>query len=309
MPKRTREENLSTIVDDLCGQFNGDATWIRRDAARAALPSRDVVLGLVEDLRSVLFPGYFGTSELSAETLKYHVGSRLDRVLGILREQIRRGLCFVCPEETLSGCADCDTRALGITYEFIKQLPEVKAKLSKDVGAAFHGDPAATSADEAVFCYPGLAAITNYRLAHELYKLNVPLIPRIITEQAHSATGVDIHPGARIGEEFFIDHGTGVVIGETCVIGNRVRIYQGVTLGAKSLSMDDAGNPVKGIERHPMVEDDVVIYSGATILGRVCIGAGSVIGGNVWLTRSVPKGSRITQAQLRQDRFEGGGGI
>ena len=168
---------------------------------------------------------------------------------------------------------------------------------------------AAYSPDETIFCYPGVLAITNYRLAHELLVLGVPLIPRMITEHAHSITGIDIHPGASIGESFFIDHGTGVVIGETCIIGNRVRIYQGVTLGAKSFPLDEEGKPVKGIERHPVVEDDVVIYSGATILGRVVIGRGSVIGGNVWLTRSVPPYSRITQVQARQEIFEGGAGI
>ena len=159
------------------------------------------------------------------------------------------------------------------------------------------------------FCYPGILAITNYRLAHELHVLGVPLIPRIITEHAHSTTGIDIHPGAKIGEFFFIDHGTGVVIGETAVIGKRVRLYQGVTLGAKSFALDDQGHLVKGIPRHPQVEDDVIIYAGATILGRVTIGAGSSIGGNVWLTRSVPPGSRITQAQVQEERFTEGGGI
>jgi serine O-acetyltransferase len=177
------------------------------------------------------------------------------------------------------------------------------------VRAAFEGDPAATSAAEAIFCYPGVLAITNYRIAHELSLLEVPLIPRMITEHAHSITGIDIHPGATIGESFFIDHGTGVVIGETCIIGDRVRIYQGVTLGAKSFPLDESGNPIKGIERHPILEDDVIIYSGATILGRVVIGRGSVIGGNVWLTRSVPSCSRVMQVKPRQEVFECGAGI
>ncbi|MBW2263326.1 MAG: serine acetyltransferase, partial [Deltaproteobacteria bacterium] len=184
-----------------------------------------------------------------------------------------------------------------------------RSLLATDVRAAFEGDPAATSKDEAIFCYPGLVAITNYRLAHALFDLEVPLIPRMITEQAHSSTGIDIHPGASIGKSFFIDHGTGVVVGETCRIGRRVRIYQGVTLGAKSLPLDEDGNPVKGVDRHPIVEDDVIIYSGATILGKVVIGRGSVIGGNVWVTRDVAPGSRITQAQARQDLFKEGAGI
>ena len=167
--------------------------------------------------------------------------------------------------------------------------------LASDVEAAYEGDPALHTRDEAIFCYPGIFAITNQRIAHELHVLGVPLIPRIITEYAHTITGIDIHPGARIGERFFIDHGTGVVIGETSVIGNRVRLYQGVTLGAKSFPLDEHGNPIKGIDRHPIVEDDVVIYSGATILGRIVIGKGSTIGGNVWLTHAVPPGSKVTQ--------------
>lgn len=181
--------------------------------------------------------------------------------------------------------------------------------LGSDARAAYEGDPAATSADEAIFCYPGITAITHQRLAHELYELGVPLIPRIITELAHSATGIDIHPGARIGGSFFIDHGTGVVIGETCIIGERVRLYQGVTLGAKSFPTDERGRPIKGRPRHPIVENDVTIYAGATILGRITIGRGSSIGGNVWLTRAVPPGSSITQGPARDDTFEGGSGI
>jgi serine O-acetyltransferase len=168
-----------------------------------------------------------------------------------------------------------------------------------DVRAAYEGDPAATSTDETIFCYPGILAITNQRVAHELYRLAVPLLPRMLTEQAHSATGIDIHPGATIGERFFIDHGTGVVIGETSMIGNNVRLYQGVTLGAKSFPLDEQGNPIKGIPRHPIVEDDVVIYAGATVLGRITVGRGSVIGGNVWVTESVPPGSKLSQASAR----------
>ena len=181
--------------------------------------------------------------------------------------------------------------------------------MSTDVDAAYEGDPAANSGDEAILCYPGILAMTSYRLAHELYLLKVPLLPRIIAEHAHSITGIDIHPGATIDEKFFIDHGTGIVIGETCVIGRRVRIYQGVTLGAKSFPLDTDGNPVKGIPRHPIVEDDVIIYGGATILGRITIGKGSVIGGNVWLTHSVPAGSKVTQAKVREEAFSQGGGI
>jgi serine O-acetyltransferase len=198
-----------------------------------------VLIGMVEDLRSVLFPGYFGTSELSAQSLQFHLGATLDRVLRTLQEQIRRGLCFVCPQDTPYRCSECEDESTDITHTFLSRLPHIRALLSTDVAAAYEGDPAATSAGEAIFCYPGIQAIANYRLAHELYLLEVPLIPRIITEHAHSITGIDIHPGATIGEKFFIDHGTGVVIGETCEIGDRVRIYQGVTLGAKSLPLDE----------------------------------------------------------------------
>jgi serine O-acetyltransferase len=215
-------------------------------------------------------------------------------VLGTLQEQIKRGLCFVCEHDGGPECPDCLDKAAVITKEFLDRLPRIQHILATDVQAAYLGDPAATSTDETIFCYPGILAVTYYRLAHELYSLGVPLIPRIITEHAHSLTGIDIHPGASIGERFFIDHGTGVVIGETCIIGRKVRIYQGVTLGAKSFPLDEQGHPIKGIERHPIVEDEVVIYSGATILGRVTIGRRSVIGGNVWITRDIPPGSTVT---------------
>ncbi|MFH1748278.1 MAG: serine O-acetyltransferase EpsC [Planctomycetota bacterium] len=276
---------------------------------RRPLPSRDVVIEIVEALRAVLFPGYFGTSELTADNMAFHLGSTLDRIQRGLEEQIRRGLCFACDNLGANPRDDCDARARDITKQFLARLPAIRQKLKSDVQASYEGDPAATCPDEAIFCYPGVSAITNYRLAHELYLLGVPLIPRIVTEHAHSITGIDIHPGATIGESFFIDHGTGVVIGETCVIGNRVRLYQGVTLGAKSFPLDKDGKPIKGIKRHPHVEDDVIIYSEATILGPVTVGCGSVIGGNVWLVRDVLPGSRITQAQARQDLFEGGDGI
>ena len=300
---------FSDVVQELCRSVNGERKAVLRGPRRQPLPSRDVVASIGEELRSALFPGYFGTSELSPESMHFHVGSTLDRVLRLLKEQVRRGLCFACPQDTPERCAECESRALAITQKFYQRLPEIQRMLSTDVAAAYEGDPAATSPDETVFCYPGLMAITNYRLAHELHRLEIPLIPRIITEQAHSLTGIDIHPGATIGEAFFIDHGTGVVVGETCNIGKRVRIYQGVTLGAKSFPLDDEGNPVKGVPRHPIVEDDVIIYSGATILGRVTLGRGAVIGGNVWLTRTIAPGTRISQAESRQDRFESGSGI
>jgi len=310
-PKKTQayaspdNGQFASLVDAIC-QAVGNVDRPTGDCARKRpFPSRDDVVVIVEALRSVMFPGHFGASELTADNMSFHIGSTLDRVQRDLKEQIARGFCFSCQDED----ADCDVRAETVTQRFLEQLPAVRRMLATDVMAAYEGDPAATSPDEAIFCYPGLLAIIDYRLAHELHALGVPLIPRIITEHAHSITGIDIHPGAVIGEKFFIDHGTGVVIGETSVIGERVRLYQGVTLGAKSFPLDEQGNPIKGIDRHPVVEDDVIIYSEATILGRVTIGAGSVIGGDVWLTRSVPPGSQISQAQTRQDLYHSGTGI
>ncbi len=273
------------------------------------LPQRNIIMDMIEALRAVLFPGYFGTSELTADNMAFHIGSALDHVRRELEQQIRRGLCFSCDNPGTEPRDDCDSRAATITCEFLQRLPAVKRLLASDVQAAYEGDPAATCPAETVLCYPGLLAITNYRLAHELHLLGVPLIPRIITEHAHGATGIDIHPGATIDESFFIDHGTGVVIGETCVIGKRVRLYQGVTLGAKSFPLDEDGKPIKGIKRHPHVEDDVIVYSEATILGPLTIGHGSIIGGNVWLVHDVPPGSHITQARAHEAAFDNGGGI
>jgi serine O-acetyltransferase len=225
----------------------------------------------------------------------FHVGAILDHIAIHLKEQVRRGFCFSCNGE--GDLEQCNLRAENITRLFLDRIPDVMLLLGEDVQAAFEGDPAAKSPGETIFCYPGIFAVTNHRIAHELFKLGVPVIPRIISENAHSVTGIDIHPGARIGRHFFIDHGTGVVIGETAILGDRVRIYQGVTLGAKSFPLDEKGIPVKGIDRHPIIEDDVVIYAGATILGRITVGARSVIGGNVWLTQSVPPDSSISQGR------------
>ena len=302
-----KETDLAQVVSSLCATTHGLSRAKRNLECQTALPSRDALINMVEDLRSVLFPGYFGTSEVTSENMAFYVGATLDKVLRTMQEQVKRGYCFACTRDTTNP--DCEERSLTTTKTFMARLPEVRRLLATDVQAAYEGDPAATSPDEAIFCYPGMLAITSYRLAHELHQLEVPLLPRIITEHAHSITGVDIHPGATIGEYFFIDHATGVVIGETTEIGKRVRIYQGVTLGAKSFPMDAEGNPIKGIPRHPLVEDDVIIYGGATILGRVTIGKGSVIGGNVWLTRSVPPGSRVTQARPNEESFESGAGI
>ena len=279
------DENLSAVVEQLCSAqhiFDGP-----KSVCYEGLPSREVLRGLVERLRSVLFPGFFGPSEITGRSVEYHVGSTLDGVVRTLQQQIQRGFCFICCEG--ASCADCEQQSLEKTHAFLTRLPEVHRLLMTDVQAHYEGDPAATSPAEAVFCYPGLVAITNYRIAHELQLLEVPLIPRMITEQAHSITGIDIHPGAAIGENFFIDHGTGVVIGETTVIGNNVKIYHGVTLGARSVVKEEANK-----KRHPTIEDGVTIYPGATILGgETVIGKGSIIGGNVWLLSSVPPYSKV----------------
>jgi len=300
---------LEQLVSELSVPCTPAMAGVLKGPRREPLPSRDAIFEIVTELRSVMFPGYWGTAELSADSMAFHIGSTLDRVQRLLQEQVRRGFCFICAQDGSGTCEDCAARALGHTREFLERLPAVKHMLTLDAAATYDGDPAANSADEAVFCYPGLLAITNYRLAHELWNLGVPLIPRMITEQAHSITGIDIHPGATIGKRFFIDHGTGVVIGETSIIGHRVKLYQGVTLGAKRIPMDDQGKPVKGVARHPIVADDVVIYGGATILGRIRIGEGAVVGGNVWLTHDVAPGGRVTQAKVQYDDFESGGGI
>jgi serine O-acetyltransferase len=264
------------------------------------LPSRSSCHNIMQQLRSILFPGYFHLAEFSDEGIGFHVGAILDLISINLREQVQRGVCFGCVDRgTERACGD---RAETITRKFLDRLPDVMKLLGDDVQAAYEGDPAAKSPGETILCYPGVYAITNHRVAHELYALNVPVIPRIISEDAHSATGIDIHPGARIGKKFFIDHGTGVVIGETCIIGDRVRIYQGVTLGAKSFPLDENGNPMKGIDRHPVIEDDVIIYAGATILGRITIGKRSVIGGNTWVTENVAPDSSISQGREPKSR-------
>jgi len=303
----TRIWDLAQIVDDLAAA-NADLLPRRRAAGRHLLPSRQSLEGIIADLRAVLFPAHFGATDLTESGLRNYLGHRLDAALFKLQEQVRRGLLFLAaPADADVGASE--RRAVEVTQEFAWRLPSIRTLLGSDARAAFEGDPAATSPDEAVFCYPGITAVTHHRIAHELHELGVPLIPRIISELAHGATGIDIHPGARIGGSFFIDHGTGVVIGETSIIGKRVRLYQGVTLGAKSFPTDVHGRAIKGRPRHPIVEDDVTIYAGATILGRITIGRGSSIGGNVWLTRAVPPGSRISQAQVRDDLFDGGSGI
>lgn len=263
------------------------------------LPSRKELQVILDGLNGVLFPNRLGRPDLTEEGIDYFVGFTLDRVLHELFKQIRRELQFISGGEGIDEAAH--QKAIEITRLFNAQLPAIRALIDSDIQAAYEGDPAARTPDEVLVCYPGLMAVIYQRLAHVLYKNGAPLVARMMTELAHSATGIDIHPGAEIGESFFIDHGTGVVIGETTVIGRNVRLYQAVTLGAKRFEKAVDGSLVKGNLRHPIVEDDVVIYAGATILGRVIIGKGSIIGGNVWLTHSVESYSVITQASERSE--------
>lgn len=260
------------------------------------LPSGKSLYRIVELARAILFPGYFGTPNLHTHTIQYHIGVDVEELFGLLTEQIQAGLCFgVENNGMITADVPCRDTAARLAARFISRLPALRKILATDVEAAYYGDPAASCFGEIICCYPIIRTLTNYRIAHELYLLDIPLIPRIITEMAHSETGIDIHPGARIGHHFTIDHGTGVVIGATCIIGNHVKLYQGVTLGAKSFPLDEKGNPIKGIPRHPILEDEVIVYSNATILGRITIGKGATIGGNIWVTEDVPAGARIVQ--------------
>ncbi|MDP4184601.1 MAG: serine O-acetyltransferase EpsC [Bacteroidota bacterium] len=273
------------------------------------LPSSEVLKKLVDKLREIIFPGFFGDTTRNTAHLGFYLGVYLDEVYRILYDQIQAGLCFQNYDPANASSLDHCEKSHIIATQFINDLPELRRKLTTDVEAAYVGDPAAVSFGEVIFCYPAIRAISSYRIAHQLHKLGVPLIPRIISEMAHSETGIDIHPMAEIGEHFTIDHGTGVVIGSTCIIGNRVKLYQGVTLGAKSFPLDSEGNPIKGIPRHPIVEDNVVIYAQATILGRVTIGENSVIGGNVWITRDIKANSKIIQYTAKSAQFIDGAGI
>lgn len=293
-------EVLKKVVDELCTPSSYDKVYFR-DRHHVSMPSVKSLLKLLDDLQSVLFPGYFEEADLTPETMPYYIGATMDRITRTLEEQFHSGFCVSCfRDDEEEFCPTCTNRSREAVLEFISTLPRIRELLASDVQAAYDGDPASKNINEVIYCYPSIKALTSYRIAHELYRMEVPMLPRIITEIAHSETGIDIHPGAQIGPRFFIDHGTGTVIGETCVIGKNVRVYQGVTLGAKSFPMDENGNPIKGIPRHPIVEDDVIIYSGATILGRVTLGKGSIIGGNVWLTTDVPPESNVVQRQPKK---------
>lgn len=253
------------------------------------LPSAKALEEIIGLARSILFPGFYGKSTVNINTLNYHIGVNVEHMHKMLTDQILAGLCFMDTEHAQAADIPLYRRpqAEELAAKLVERLPEIRAVLATDVEAAYNGDPAAESKGEIISCYPVIKALVNYRIAHELVTLGVPLIPRIITEMAHSETGIDIHPAAQIGHHFTIDHGTGVVIGATCIIGNNVKLYQGVTLGAKSFPLDADGNPIKGIPRHPILEDDVIVYSNATILGRVTIGKGCVVGANIWVTEDM----------------------
>jgi len=290
----TPGEELQSVVEALRGARRQWRDAHRRGDDGRELPSRELLAGMVQCLSGALFPMRLGPPTLQPENEDFYVGHTIGTAMATLRQQAglelrhearQRGVDVPGPEV-----------AAALATRFLRTLPGVRVLLDSDVLAAYQGDPAARSVDEVLLCYPGVRALISHRLAHELYKLGLTLISRVIAELAHADTGIDIHPGATIGSGCFIDHGTGVVIGETAVIGERVRIYQNVTLGAKSFPTDGDGNLVKGQPRHPIVEDEAVIYAGATVLGRVTIGRGAVIGGNVWLTRSVAPGSLVTQA-------------
>jgi serine O-acetyltransferase len=298
---------LARVVAELRAQRERWRNAVKRslEPGGRELPSREAVALIVDGLRGALFPMRLGPPELrqGQESEDYYVGHTLNTVLHALLVQVHLELRYDARQH---GHVDNDVeaKAQATVNSFASSLPHIREILDTDVQAAYNGDPAARSVDEVLICYPGIEAMIHHRLAHQLYRLGVTLLARIVAEKAHGETGIDIHPGAQIGAGFFIDHGTGVVIGETAVIGERVRMYQGVTLGAKRFPTDDKGHLEKGLPRHPIVEDDVVIYAGATILGRVTIGRGSIIGGNVWLTRSVPAGSHVMQASSHHELVE-----
>ena len=303
MSERSSHWQLQTIVGqlrDARDQWRTRNGRVSGEQGGRELPSRAAMAEILEALCGALFPMRLGPVDLREESEDFYVGHTLDAALNALLAQTRLELRYA----TRHGgeqAEDVESKAIRIIQDFALALPGLRVLLDTDVLAAYHGDPAARSVDEVLLCYPGILAVIHHRLAHHLYRAGLPLLARISSEIAHSATGIDIHPGAQIGRSFFIDHGTGVVIGETAILGERVRLYQAVTLGAKRFPADEYGVLIKGTPRHPIVEDDVVIYAGATVLGRITIGAGSTVGGNVWLTQSVPPNSNVSQAHSRHD--------
>ena len=283
---------LTTAVDRLSDEMSLKGLFHQHQDGNP-LPSGKVLEEIIDLSRSIIFPGYFGRSNINKHTIRYHLGMAVEKLSKLLEDQILAGLCFSCPKSGKGENTACKLKAKEMAFRLIERLPEIRRVLATDVEAAFNGDPAAENFGEIISCYPVIKALTNYRIAHELHLIGVPLIPRIISEMAHSETGIDIHPAASIGNHFTIDHGTGVVIGATCIIGNNVKLYQGGTLGAKSFPCDENGNPIKGIPRHPILEDGVIVYSNATILGRITIGRGSVVGANIWVTEDLEPNSKV----------------
>lgn len=295
----------SGVLDDTVSRLSDEGAYRRLFHAREggeALPSGDVVRQLVELCRSILFPGYYGDICVSRQTLRFHTGVQVERLYSLLSHQIHAGFRFDSHSEEERGDKRLLDRSRAIAEAFIATLPETRELLATDAEATFNGDPAAHDPGEVIFCYPGFRAIANYRLAHRLYQLEVPYIPRMITEMAHSETGIDIHPGASIGHHFSIDHGTGTVIGETSVIGNHVRIFQGVSLAGEKLPPDENGNAIRGVSRHPILEDQVTVYANTTLIGRIRIGKGATICGNVWVSEDVPAGAVVTQDRREQSK-------
>jgi serine O-acetyltransferase len=285
------DKKLEGLVNEIIRTYQGDVGINFIDASN--LPVRDNILEIIDLLFETLFPGYTGKRTVTKTNINFVLIDLLCHIYTELSTQIERALKYRCRLENCDT-GDCRKLADDATVHLLTQLPKIREMLKGDVKAAFEGDPAAKSYEEIVISYPCITAIAIYRIAHELYLKDVPLIPRIMTECAHTRTGIDIHPGAKIGKNFFIDHGTGVVIGETSIIGNNVKIYQGTTLGALSFPKDERGQIIKGGKRHPTIEDDVTIYAEATILGNVTIGKGAVVGGNVWIKESVPPGVTVT---------------
>jgi serine O-acetyltransferase len=296
---------LPAVIEEILGSITAERSISHFNSA--LIPSKESVIEILEELKDLLFPGYYRKQEIHTYSLSYQIGSGVNRVFEKLAPQVARSIRHEC-RRLNSICTQCLDRGQKEALALLKKIPDLRRILAGDVQAAYDGDPAAKTLDEIIFSYPCILAITVYRIAHELHIQGVPLLPRIMTEYAHSITGIDIHPGASVGKDFFIDHGTGVVIGETTEIGDRVKIYQGVTLGALSFPKDSEGNIIRGRKRHPTLEDEVTIYSNATILGPVVIGARSVIGGNTWITHDVPPDTVVTieQPGLRfQDGNEG----
>ena len=300
------KEQIIGIVDEVAATYLDED--ILANVGDYPMPSREEVIEILGHVQEVVYPGYYGNWRADRINYRYYLGTRMNEIYEGFSHQIARSLRHNCVGAH-RVCDRCMRRGREETIAFMRKLPEIRRLLRGDVEAAMEGDPAASRFEEIIFSYPGIKAMTIYRVAHELFHQEVPILPRIMTEYAHTVTGIDIHPGAHIGERFFIDHGTGVVIGETCTIGDHVKIYQGVTLGALSLPRDETGGLVRGTKRHPTVEDRVTIYSGATILGGdTVLGAGSVIGGNVWLTGSIPAGTKVVieppRLQVRDGRVK-----